>query len=66
MVQLLICCLAHVARSKKNKQRLTAAADSLSCALFGIANTVTALFFAIEKSTKVGACGMDLLVLVVW
>ena len=53
LVQLLVCCLAHVARGPKRKRRLTAAADALSCAVFGIANTVTALFFAIEKSTQV-------------
>ena len=40
-------------QDKQRKQRLSALADRLSCALFGIANTVTALFFAIEKSTKV-------------
>ncbi len=42
-------------QSPKRKQKLSAAADQLSCALFGIANTVTALFFAIEKSTKASA-----------
>lgn len=52
MVQLFVCCLAHVSKSPKRKKRLAATADQLSCALFGIANTVTALFFAIEKSTK--------------
>lgn len=52
LVQMFICCLAHVARSEKRKRKLKATADQLSCALFGIANTVTALFFAIEKSTK--------------
>ena len=40
-------------QDKQRKQRLSSLADRLSCALFGIANTVTALFFAIEKSTKV-------------
>jgi hypothetical protein len=43
--------LAAPLQSPKRKQRLSALADQLSCALFGIANTVTALFFAIEKST---------------
>lgn len=52
MVQLFICCLAHVSKSPKRKKRLAVTADRLSCALFGIANTVTALFFAIEKTTK--------------
>lgn len=42
-----------VLQQPKRKRRLTALADQLSCALFGIANTVTALFFAIEKSTNV-------------
>lgn len=53
MVQLALCCLAHVAVRPAHRCRLAAAADRLSCALFGIANTVTALFFAIEKSTNV-------------
>lgn len=52
MVQLAVCCMAHVSRQPKRKRRLTELADQLSCALFGIANTVTALFFAIEKSTN--------------
>ncbi|PRW20871.1 Leucine Rich Repeat isoform B [Chlorella sorokiniana] len=52
MVQLAVCCMAHVSRQSKRKRRLTELADQLSCALFGIANTVTALFFAIEKSTN--------------
>ncbi|KAI3437660.1 hypothetical protein D9Q98_000110 [Chlorella vulgaris] len=52
MVQLFVCCLAHVTRSPKRKQKLSAAADQMACALFCIASTVTALFFAIEKSTK--------------
>lgn len=42
-------------QNPKRKRRLAVTADQLSCALFGIANTVTALFFAIEKTTKVGA-----------
>ncbi len=41
-------------QNPKRKRRLAVTADQLSCALFGIANTVTALFFAIEKTTKVG------------
>ena len=36
----------------KQKQQLSHVADVLSCTAFGIANTVTALFFAIENTTQ--------------
>lgn len=39
-------------QKKSERRQLQEVADTLSCAAFGIANTVTALFFAIERTTK--------------
>ena len=41
-------------QSRQHRQRLSALADRLACALFGVANTVTAMYFVIEGSTNVG------------
>eukprot|EP00887_Chlorella_sp_A99_P007786 scaffold20.g7786.t1 len=52
LVQLFFCCAAHLVRNPKRKRRLAHVAEVLSCAAFGIANTVTALFFAVENTTQ--------------
>ena len=39
----------------KGKQRMLRFVDRLSCALFGLANTVTIMFYTVENATKVGA-----------
>lgn len=38
----------------KGKQRMEGFADRLSCAVFGLANTVTIMFYTVESATKVG------------
>ena len=45
-------CLPARAQEGKRRRRLAALADTLSCAAFSLANTVTAMFYAIESSTK--------------
>lgn len=53
LLQLLLCCLAHVTRKDvKLKRSLMEISDRLSCATFGLANTVTAMFYAIENTTQ--------------
>ena len=37
----------------KGKQRLQCFTDRLSCACFGLANTVTIMFYTVENATKV-------------
>jgi hypothetical protein len=37
----------------KGKQRMQAFTDKLSCACFGLANTVTIMFYTVENATKV-------------
>lgn len=39
-------------QNPKTSLALHSAADRLSCATFGLANTVTAMFFAVENTTK--------------
>lgn len=52
LLQLSLCLLAHFVKSPKQRYALSIAADRLSCAAFGIANTVTAMFYAIENATQ--------------
>jgi len=52
LLQLFLCVLAHLVKGTKRRRALSAAADRLSCAVFGMANTVTAMFYAIESATK--------------
>jgi hypothetical protein len=52
LAQLGLCCAARLSRSPKRRAALSTAANRLSCAVFGIANTVTAMFYAVENSTK--------------
>lgn len=51
LFQFSLCILAHLAKNPKRKLTLHRAADRLSCATFGLANTVTAMFFAVENTT---------------
>jgi hypothetical protein len=43
---------AAALQSPARRARLSTAADRLSCAAFGIANTVTAMFYAVENTTQ--------------
>jgi hypothetical protein len=52
LLQLSLCVLARVSKNPKRKCALGHAADRLSCAAFGLANTVTAMFYAVENSTQ--------------
>ena len=44
----------------KGKQRMQAFTDRLSCACFGLANTVTIMFYTVENATKVGTYTLGL------
>lgn len=52
LLQFLLCVLARVLPSAKGRYATAVAADRLSCAVFGLANTVTAMFYAIESTGK--------------
>jgi len=52
LLQLSLCILARISKDPKRKYALARAADRLSCAAFGLANTVTAMFYAVENSTQ--------------
>lgn len=52
LLQLSLCILARISKNRKRKYALGRAADRLSCAAFGLANTVTAMFYAVENSTQ--------------
>lgn len=52
LLQLGLCVLARAASSRKQGKMLKDMANRLSCALFGLANTVTVLYYAIESSTR--------------
>lgn len=52
LVQLACCVLAHLTHHPPTRKNLVIIADKLSCAAFGIANTVTAMFYAVENSTQ--------------
>lgn len=51
MVQLFIACLADISKDPQKSKFLNAWADDLSCALFGMANSVTAMFYLIDATT---------------
>lgn len=52
LLQFLLCILAHLSKNPKTRVALQNAADRLSCAVFGLANTVTAMYFAVENATQ--------------
>lgn len=51
MLQLLIACLADISKDPHNSRLLNTWADDLSCALFGMANSVTAMYYLIDATT---------------
>ncbi|DBB02119.1 TPA: hypothetical protein ACH3X3_011158 [Trebouxia sp. C0006] len=51
MLQLFIACLADISKDPHNSRMLNIWADDLSCALFGMANSVTAMFYLIDATT---------------
>lgn len=51
-VQLCLCLVTYLPKSGKGKERLQSVCDNLSCAAFGLANTVTVLFYTVESATK--------------
>lgn len=52
LVQLGLCVLAKVVWNMRLEQALKEMANRLSCAVFGMANTVTILYYAIESTTN--------------
>lgn len=51
LLQLGLCVMVRLSRHPKQKYVLGTAANHLSSALFGLANTVTAMFYAVENAT---------------
>lgn len=51
MLQLFIACLADISKDPVQSRFLNEWADDLSCALFGLANSVTAMFYLIDATT---------------
>jgi hypothetical protein len=52
LLQLGLCLITHTSRNASHQIFVSQAADKLSCAVFGLANTVTAMFYAIESTTQ--------------
>lgn len=52
LLQLGLCLVTHTSRNSRHRYVISQAADKLSCAVFGLANTVTAMFYAVESTTQ--------------
>lgn len=46
-----VCVASHLARAPKRRAALARAADDAACALFGLANVVTIMYFGLEAAT---------------
>ncbi|KAK9800226.1 hypothetical protein WJX73_001145 [Symbiochloris irregularis] len=51
-IQLFICCCSDLAQGSKRQRLLDRLADDVSCAVFGLANVVTLMFYGLELATK--------------
>lgn len=52
LLQLGLCVLSGIVRDRQLKDALKKSSEVLSCAVFGLANTVTAMFYAVESATQ--------------
>lgn len=52
LLQLFLCCFSALLKESKAQNIVKIWADDLSCALFGLANAVTIMFYFLEATTK--------------